>query len=254
MVGAPLIRIYLTGRMAIEGSAIVDEADLPGSQGRILLAVLALGRGPISRTGIANILWDGDPPAAFDRSLNPLLSKLRAAMIDVGAHRDQIVAATGTVELRRGPGLRVDVEEATRALDAAEGRLRRGEYSRAWTQAAVATSIFGRGFLEGIESRWVEDQRRNLAAQSVRAYEVVTDVWLGLGDASQAVVSAERLVAADPFRETSHTRLIRAHLAGGNRARALQAFAECERLLREELGVAPSAAVQAAYEAALSSP
>ena len=77
------------------------------------------------------------------------------------------------------------------------------------------------------------------------------EVWLRLGDVGQLVVAARQLVAADPFRETSHERLIRAHLMAGNRAQALRAFAECERILRDGLGVEPSALVQRAYEEAL---
>lgn len=74
---------------------------------------------------------------------------------------------------------------------------------------------------------------------------------MALGDADQSVVAARRLLVADRYRETSHEKLIRAHLVAGNRAEALRAFGDCARLMREELGVEPSAPVQAAYEEAL---
>lgn len=251
---AVLIRIYLTGRVSIEGAVVVDEAELPGPLGRVLLAALALGRGPVARSRIAEILWDDDPPAGYERSLNPLLSKLRRAFVQAGGDRDLFASASGTIEFRRSAGVWVDVEEATTALDAAEGALRRGDPRSAWPRAAVATSILGRPFLEGIDLVWVDAQRRLIEDRRIRAYEAAADVWIGLGDPGQAVVAAQRLVEADRFRETSHERLIRAHLLAGNRAEALLAFAECETVLRDGLGIEPSPLVQAAYEEALGIP
>lgn len=248
---ASLVRIYLTGRVAIEATRLVDEFELPGAQTRVLLAVLALSRGPISRSRVASILWDGHPPSEYDRSLNPLLSKLRHAFVEAGADRDLVASGTGSLEIRRSAGMWIDVEAATTALDAAEGALRRDDPEAAWPRAAVATSILGRPFLEGVELAWADEQRRTQHEGLVRAYECAADVWMALGEAGQAVVAARRLIEADHFRETSHERLIRAHLLAGNRAEALLAFGECERILRDELGVAPSPRVQAAYEEAL---
>lgn len=249
-----LVRIYLTGRVVIEGTSLVDEGRLPGPLGRVLLAVLSLSRGPVSRSRVAEILWNEDPPAGYERSLNPLLSKLRGAFVAAGGDRGLFVSGSGAIELRRSPGVWIDVDQATTALDAAEGALRRGDPGRAWPRAAVATSILGRPFLEGVDLRWVNEQRRSLYDRRVRAYEVAAEVWIRLGDAGQAVVAARRLVEADPFRETSYERLIRAHLLAGNRAEALLVFAECEKVLRDELGVGPSPLVQSAYEEALGIP
>lgn len=249
-----MVRIYLTGRVSIEGDAVVDEGDLPGPLGRVLLTVLALGRGPVARGRIAEILWDDDPPADYDSSLNPLLSKLRRAFVQAGGDRDLFVSGSGAIELRRSAGVWVDVEEATTALDAAEGALRRGKPKEAWPRAAVATSILGRPFLEGIDLVWVEAQRRRIQDRRLRAYEAAAEVWIQLGDSGQAVVAARRLVDADRFRETSYERLIRAHLLAGNRAEAVRAFAECERVLRDGLGIDPSPLVQSAYEDALGIP
>lgn len=248
------VRIYLIGRVAIEGDRLIDEGRFPGPLGRVLVAVLALHRGPVARSRLAELLWDEDPPDHYDRSLNPLLSKLRRLFGEAGDARTRFVSGSGTVELRRSTGLWIDVDEATRALDAAEGALRRGQPREAWPRAAVATSILRRPFLEGIDLRWIEEQRRSLHDRRVRAYEAAAEVWIQLRDPGQAVVAARQLVEADRFRETSHARLIRAHLMAGNRAEALRAFAECEQVLREELGVDPSPPVQAAYEEALASP
>lgn len=246
-----LLRIYLAGRVALEGVTFVDESRFPGPLGRALISVLALERGPVARTRLAEILWNGEPPQAYDRSLNPLVSKVRHLLVEAGADRELLVASRGAVELRRLADVWIDIEEATTALDAAEGALRRDEPDLAWPNAAVATAVLRRPFLEGVDLVWADSQRRVLHERFVRGLEVATDVWMSRGDASQAVVAARQLIEADPFRETSYERLIRAEVLAGNRAAALRAYAECEKLLSEELGVQPSPHLQEAYEDAL---
>lgn len=162
-----------------------------------------------------------------------------------------MISGSGSVELRRTADRWIDVVAATYALDQAEGALRRGEPGMAWPRAAVATSILRRSFLEGVDLDWVVDQRRVLHERLIRAYEAAADVWLAVDDPSQAVVATRQLLAADPFKETSHARLFRAHLATGNWAEALLAFRDCEKILAKELGVEPSPLVQAAFEEAL---
>jgi DNA-binding SARP family transcriptional activator len=59
--------------------------------------------------------------------------------------------------------------------------------------------------------------------------------WVG------ALDLAHQLVALEPSSEAAHCRLMRLHYLSGDRAAALRAFDRCERVLRQELGVAPLA-------------
>ena len=51
-----------------------------------------------------------------------------------------------------------------------------------------------------------------------------------------------------PYRETGHHILIEALAGRGNVAEALRAYERLRTLLREELGVAPSPAIQAVHQ------
>ena len=238
------------GRVRVEGATLMDEADLPGAQGRLLLALLACVPGPVSRSRLGETIWAGTG-ADRERSLRPLLSKLRAALASAGAG-EVLVAGSGAVELRRGSDVWIDVEHAVGRLDAAEGAHRRGLHREAWTHAAVASSILSRPFLPGVDNDWVEERKRAHTEMLVRAYSVIVDGWMAMGDPRQAVATASRLISIDPYRETSYARLIRAHASAGDPARAVRVYAELEARLRDDLGLVPSAAAQRAYEEALS--
>ena len=139
-----MARIYLTGRMVIEGpDGVVDEAQLPGVQGRVALAFLVLARGPVSRDLLAEAVWEGkELPTGWDKALNPIVSKLRGALSRAGIDgKDTLASGTGAVELRRHDDISVDFEQCVTAVDATEGALRQGDIPTAWANAAIGASI-----------------------------------------------------------------------------------------------------------------
>jgi DNA-binding SARP family transcriptional activator len=245
-----VVRIYLTGRMGLEGAgAVVDEAAIPGVQGRLALAALVLARRPVARDALASVLWP-EPPERWERALNPIVSKLRTLLERVGLDsRRCLVSTPGAIELRRVQALVVDLETCLNALDAAEGALRRGDVGGAWANAAVGTAIACRSFQPGVDNDWAEERRRVLHDAHVRSLDVLADVWLARGDTAQAIPAAERLVALDPLRERSHRKLLEACIAAGDHAAAARAYERCVQTLARELGLPPSEATRAVYRA-----
>jgi DNA-binding SARP family transcriptional activator len=106
-----------------------------------------------------------------------------------------------------------------------------------------------RPFLPEAETPWAEAWRRRLADVRVRALECYAEVCLELGGAElpSAERAARELVDAATFRESAHLLLMRTLAARGNVAEALTAYQRLRILLRDELGVDPSEAVQDAY-------
>ncbi len=238
-----MTRFYLTGRVSIEGSALVDQAELPGRHGRLALVRLALARHrPVPTGELADAIWGVDVPTSVDISLRAVISKLRSAVAGAGAEATPspaIVFDAGCYQLR-APGAWVDVEAAANAVDRAEGAWRAGTSEAAWSHATVAASIARRPLLPGEDAPWVAEAQGRLRRVHVRALAVLTEVWRERDDHGLAVATAAELVALEPFREASHRALIAAHQAAGDAAEAARAYDACRRLLRDELGVDPS--------------
>ena len=60
--------------------------------------------------------------------------------------------------------------------------------------------------------------------------------------------TARRLIDLSPYRESGYAVLMETFERQGNIAEALRVYETLRRLLREELGVAPSPAVQRVHE------
>jgi len=244
-----VIRVYLTSEVRIEnGDALVGERDLPGRQGRIALAMLVSERDrPITRDALAEELWPGEKPPAWENGLKALISKLRTALVDVGVDGQAIAGAFGLYQLILPPGTWIDLEAAADALHRAETLAAKERNDEAVGWALAARAIGSRPFVEGANGPWVERRRAWLRDLSLRSLEVLAEVWIGRGDHVLAVADTEEALGREPFRESLYRLLMRAHAGAGNRAEALRAYERCQRLLADELGVNPSPETEAIY-------
>jgi DNA-binding SARP family transcriptional activator len=232
-VGAGLAatRIQLCGRLALTIDGRRAEDRLPGRQGRLLLAFLALNRlRTVTKEEAVGALW----PDGHDGGLAPLLSKLRRV---VELHGLRLAADW------------VDVEVAADSLHRAESALALGDPHRAWAPAQVAMLVAGRPFLPGEESAWIEAERRRLAGLHVRALEAYAGATLGVGgtELAAAVRTGRTLVELEPYRESGYRLLMDALDREGNCAEALLVYERLRTRLRDDLGISPSEPTQELY-------
>jgi DNA-binding SARP family transcriptional activator len=237
--------IYLTAPIRIQGPAgIVGEAGLHGPQGRLVLAMLALEhRRPIGRDEIADELWPDELPSSWDLSVKVLISKVRAVLREVAPDL-RLEGAVGYYQLTVPADTTIDLELAVAQIHAAEGALRRGEIETAAADGLVASMIASRRFLPGFDGPWATASRARLVDTRLRALDLLSQVWLARGEPDQAGRDAEAMLRIDPYREAAYRRLIRAHLALGDRASAARAYAQCAERLLVDLGVEPAQETQ----------
>jgi SARP family transcriptional regulator, regulator of embCAB operon len=237
-------RVQLCGTFAVELLGRRVDNMLPGRQGRLLFAYLALSRlQPVSRNSLIDALWGDAQPADAGGALSALISKTRTV---VGG---DVLRGRSELTLALPEPAHVDVEVALSSLHSAESAVAVGTWQRAWSPALSALFVAQRTFLPEAEAPWAEAWRRRLADVRVRALECYAKTCLELGGAElpAAERAARELVDAAPFRESGHLLLMRALAASGNVAEALAAYERLRILLRDELGADPSKAVQDAY-------
>jgi len=181
-------------------------------------------------------------PDAWDDALSVLVSRLRRSLQPIigPCPEPAIKGGEGRYRLALPSGSVVDLERAMEALHRAEGLMRQAAWGAVVAEAQVTTEIAARGFLNGEGGEWVEGQRRLLAEARVHALECTVVAELARGHAALAERDAEHLVALAPLREAGHRLLMQALVAGGNPGQAVLAYRRCRRLLRDQVGVAPS--------------
>lgn len=249
MAIATHLRICLLGRVTVEDSGrVIGEASLAGRQNRLLFAYLVAEPGsPVPRDALADALWEGEPPATWEKALTVIVSRVRALLAEAGVDGGALTGASGCYRLELPEGTWVDMLIAARAIDDAVAALRSGDLETAEECAALAESLVRLPFLAGEDGSWVEAKRRELADLRVRAVGVLSEACLRAGDPVIAARWAEQAVVLEPFRESGYRSLMEAQIAAGNRAEAFRVYEQCRRLLAVELGAFPSPETGAIY-------
>lgn len=241
-------KAQICGQVAVEVDGRRVERNFPGRQGRLLFVYLAAHRfRPVERDELLRVLWGERPPAEADGALRVLLSKLRRVL------GPGTLPAGGTLQLQLPSNAWIDLEAAREAIHRAESALALSEWERAWGAAQVTLFVSRRGFLPGEEAPWIDELRRELDHLYVRALETYGRASLEIGGTE--LVAAERcgreLVARSPYRESGHGLLMASLVKTGNSAEALLVYEELRRLLRTELGIAPSPAMRELHASVL---
>ncbi|MBJ7328778.1 MAG: hypothetical protein JHC95_02705 [Solirubrobacteraceae bacterium] len=206
--------IQLLGAPAIlrEGEAVSAPK---GRKSWALLAYLLLAERPASRRQLAELLFaDADDPLG---ALRWNLAQLRRALDGIATIEGDPVTVT------LAPGVEVDVHAPS-----AGGELLAG--------MELATS-------PAFES-WLVVTRGRYAGQAAAVLHDGALEALAARDPARAAELAAQLVAVDPFDEQHHELLVRALVARGDRAGALEQVEACRRLFRRELGSEPSPALR----------
>jgi DNA-binding SARP family transcriptional activator len=237
-------RIQLCGRLVVRlGGQRVEDA-LPGANGRLLFAYLVLNRlRRMDRDELLMAVYGEEAAPDHQPRMSVLLSKLRRA---VGP---ELLSGRSEIELVLAPDAFVDVEAAFEAAHRAESHVANGEWAEAWGPSGVAYYVASRPLLQGHDRPWLDEWRRRLDDVRLRGLECFAAASLGLGGPTlpRAEECGRRLIALAPYRETGYRILMQTLEQRSNNAEALLVYDRLRVLLRDQLGVAPSPAVQSVY-------
>lgn len=241
--GAPL-RIELFGELRVEVSGRDVTAQLPGRQGRVLLAYLVLNRSrPVDRDELAHVLWPFRSPAAPEAALSSVLAKVRRAL------GPDLITGRDALALQLPSDADIDVHDAGEQTERAERALTDQDPASALDAAQAALALLRRSLLPGQQGEWVETWRGHVGDLERRALEAAARAGIELGGQQLAVSerAAHTLIEIQPFREGGYALLMEAQARRGDVAEALRTFERLRVLLREELGARPSPTLMALH-------
>ena len=230
------------GALVVRG---LDGADLPlgGSLPRRLLAALLIAEGrPVSTDALTDVLWEGAPPSSATGTLHSTISRLRRALeaggegallrFDRAGYRLDVPA--DAVDARRFVRLARE-GRALMATDPAAALTRFTEAEALWRGPALA-EFADRDFARPAAAR--------LHELRLDAHEDAIEAQLALGAGAGLLDQLADLTGAHPLRERLRGQHAVALYRAGRQAEALAVVAATRRLLRDELGLDLSLALQ----------
>jgi DNA-binding SARP family transcriptional activator len=205
---------------------------------RVLLATLLLNAGRVVGVDtLAEVLWDGEPPAGARGAMHSAIQRLRSALGPADA------GLIGT----RPPGYVLQLGDSgfdVREFEVLAARGRAAAQAGSWSQAA--------GLLTDALGLWRGEALADVPSQLLRQREAPPledlrlqvlgariDADLALGRHGEVVAELRQLVAAHPLWEHFHAQLMLALYRSGRQGDALAAYQNVRHVLAGELGVDP---------------
>ena len=218
---------------------------------RALLAVLLWrANQPVPADELAELVWDGAPPAGAAEATRALVMRLRRRLGERAAAR--IVTRTPGYAIEIS-GDELDASRFETLTQDAGAAIRTGRWAQAAQTAAEALGLWRDTPLTDIPSqllrdRWVPhlDQLRGQALE----WRIEGD--LHDGHHEQLIPELRDLTARHPLREHFHGQLMLALYRSGRQAEALAAYQGARDALVGELGAEPGSGLRDLHERMLS--
>lgn len=228
VASSSVVQLCLLGsfEVATESCAV----QLPATAQR-LLAFIALHDHPVQRMYAAGTLW---PDACEQRAAG----SLRSAIWRLRGPACDLVEASGPA-LRLAASVEADVTTLIRLSGGLGSRTR---------DTAELVDLIGRydnELLPDWYDDWVIVWRERWRQVRLHALESLAEMLTRRGCHWAAIEAALAAVRAEPLRESAHRALISVYLAEGNHHEAVRQYEAYRRLLDEEMGLQPSAQIEA---------
>lgn len=212
---------------------------------RAVLHLLAVAAGQqVHRESLLAALWPTADEATGVRNLQVAVSSLRH-WLEPGVAR-----GASSLVLREGDTYRLGVpDDAFVDLLVFEGELaaasrarRRGDGGEVEAALQRGLDVYGGDLLpEDGPAEWAVASRHLYRMEAADAAQCLADLQIARGDLEGAVLTSERGLHIDRYRDALWRSLVRAHSSAGNHVAAARAQLSYEEVM-VELGVSPSAA------------
>lgn len=243
------VRLFRATTVEVDGKLLPSEA-LRGRP-RQILAILALASGaPVPKDRLADLVWEGAPPASHHGTLESYICVLRRCLGVRSGRGSALATSAGGYQLM-SPEVWVDLVEFRRLVQQA----RTGTAAEAVASTTQALELAG-GELLGNElyAGWAQRGREVFAREAVAAYTHAAGLANGTGRFDGARRLARAAIDHDRLDETAWQHLIRSYWLAGHHGEALRSYAELRATLAEELGDEPGRDSQQLYQAILQEP
>jgi DNA-binding SARP family transcriptional activator/tetratricopeptide (TPR) repeat protein len=216
------------------------ELPMTSARQRVVIAVLLTRPGSaVAADELAELVWDGKPPAGAADTLRSYVMRLRRAL----------GPAAGARIVTRGPGYlieadadEVDAARFARCCRTGAAAYRAGHWAAASAVLSTGLALWRGDPLGDVPSQLLRDASAPpLERERLQALCWRIDADLRLGGGEELVSELRALTGCDPLRERSHALLMTALARCGRTAEALAAYQQAREVLVSQLGIEPGA-------------
>lgn len=238
----PPLSITCFGHFEVRRS---DQAHKPlplcqNRNGQAILRILVTQSGYCSSADmLMDTLWRNNQPAIARRKLQVAISALRCSLnnglkCDPGS--GYILCKDRHYQLNPAISIATDVTEFLALWEA--GRQLEGQTAIELYEKACNLRT-GPFLIEDLYANWSSLLREQLNQTYLTMCQALSDYYLKIEHYDEAIKWTNAILKENRYDERAYQQLMRIYAAQGRRCEALRQYQLCERVLKEDLGIAP---------------
>lgn len=213
---------------------------------QLVLARLLLTEGVVAEDELVDVLWSERPPPSALTSLRAHVSRLRASLAGPDGAEVVVHGAGGYRLVARG---RIDAQRFEERCVAGHRAARAGDLAQARDELAAGLSLWRGEVLTGFRYEpFAQPSIARLEGLRLQAHEERIALDLELGNVDAVLPELQELTRLHPLRERITELLMQALGLAGRFNDALETYRRARELLRSELGLDPSPALQELHQ------
>jgi len=250
------LRVFTLGSfgLTMAGKGVAIDKWVRKQSLTLLKCLITRAGRPIHRELILDCLWpQTDTRRGWDR-LKVTISYLRQQLRDLGMDHDALTTV-GKAYLLRRDTIRVDAEIFENLI--AEGRAlqSRQRNDEALCRFNEADRLYRGDYLEEeIFADWCAEERERLRELHLEMLADMVQCYAASGDYAEATRLCRKALVHEPCRESFHAALMDYLARLGHTDQAIAQYVACQRVLAQELGVAPMPETQCLYRRIVTEP
>jgi LuxR family maltose regulon positive regulatory protein len=195
----------------------------------------------VEKDVLIDVFWGEDDPKTVEKNFHPTISHIRKALNSRQPFKQNfLVFRDGAYQLNPELVYAIDTEQFEEAVALAEKAKRENRTEDFRAHLETAHALYRGEYLAGVYDDWAEQRRTVYAEQFARVLNALAKIAAGEKKWSNALKYAHEILQIDPFREDAHRLLMRVFAAQGKRSAVVEQFESLQKLLKDELGVAPA--------------
>jgi DNA-binding SARP family transcriptional activator/Tfp pilus assembly protein PilF len=202
----------------------------------------------ISKDVLIEEFWPDEDPAVVEKNFHPTISHIRKALNSrQSVKQNFIIFRDGAYLLNPDLSYSIDTEEFESLITQAEAAKREKDTDNFRRSLESAYELYRGEFMTGVYDLWVEDRRGFYAEQFGRIVSALAKLAASEKRWSATLKYAQEMLKADPFREDMHRLVMKALASQSKPAAVKKQFDEMSAILKNELGIEPSAETRRLY-------
>ena len=196
----------------------------------------------VAKDILIDTFWPDEDPQVVEKNFHPTISHIRKALNSRQTFKQNfIVFRDGAYQLNPDLSYLIDADEFDRLVADAEAAKREKDNERLRVSLEGAHRLYRGEFMPGIYEDWAEERRNYYSEQFGRVTGALAKLSFAERRLADALKYTAEALKLDPYREDMHRLTLKTYAAQDKVTAAKKHFEAMATLLKDELGVEPSA-------------